>query len=229
MTAYYMLMASLPRHDRQFTVKDTPISELQLKKRLTLLSAPDKQTVNETVRFVWDSRFSGDISLESVLHDAKKLLALNNVFINNLVQWHLDVRSLLTALQFRRSHKTPPAKPIWHSRLNNAILSRWNQADFGMKGVLPWFPGLAKKFAENETDSLENMILDVYWRYLNILEAGHYFDLEAVIIYLLRWHIVRYWSEFNGDKALDHINTLAGKAVRAQPSCKHFYKVINHE
>jgi len=231
MTAYYTLIVSLPRHDRQFTVSETPISHPQLEKRLALLSVPDRKTTQEVIMFVWSSRFLGDIPLATSLLDARHLLKLNNSFINGLIQWHLDLRSLMAALRWRKASQIPPANPeaYWHSRFNTHILNHWNEPDFGIKRFLPWFSALAEKLDKGEAEAVENIILDAFWKYLTLAETQHYFDLEAVIIYLMRWHVVDYWSQFNGEKALERMNALAMESMNDHPVCSDFYKAIPHE
>ena len=227
MTAYYMLMASLPRHDRQYKVNDTPLSQLQLDKRIKLMPEEERTIARTIVNLVWLSAFSREMPFANTLKEARILLALPNPFIHELVEWHMDLRSLLTALRWRHREQTPPERTCdyWYTRFNAHLLKHWQEADFGLKHALPWFPELARQFDSGDTASMENTLLNILWKHLDLIEARHYFDLEAVIIYLLRWQVVNYWSKFNETAVLTRINVLAQQIVKESAVDKILYEV----
>lgn len=43
-------------------------------------------------------------------------------------------------------------------------------------------------------------------------QEGHYFDFEALLVYLLRWDIIDYWSKFNKEKVLTCIDELSSSS-----------------
>ncbi len=208
-------MTSLPRHDRQFKVKQTPISRIQLAKRLKLLPEPEQTYLEQLVNVVWDSWFSLDLPLSETLKRAKPLLALNNPFINDIIYWFFDIRSLFVALRLHKTQAQPPSKPqdYWHTRFSKRLIANWSQADFGLKHVYPWLSDVIEKISNNEPDDVEDILLTQVWHHLNAIETRHFFDFEALIIYVIRWNVVNHWSQFNETKAHQRIIALSNQII----------------
>lgn len=215
MIYYLTLMTSLPRHGRQFKVKQTPISRMQLVKRLKLLPEPENKYLDQLIDLVWNSWFSLELPLSETMKQAKPLLALNNPFINEIISWFFDIRSLFVALRLRKTHTSPPLSPkdYWHTRWSRRLITNWDQPDFNLIHVYPWIVDVNTKMSNNKTDEVEDILLMQIWNHLNVIEVRHFFDFEALIIYVLRWNIVNYWSQFNEKKARQHIVALSDKII----------------
>lgn len=211
MTYYYTLMTSLPRHSRQFKVKQTPISRIQLEKRLKLLTAAERTVLNNLIDVVWNSWFSPHSSISETIAKAKPLFALHNDFIDAIIYWFFDVRSLFVALRLRKIQQSLPSNPqdYWHTRWSLRLIANWNQPDFGLKYIYPWLANILIKMKNAETDEVEDLLLSQIWKHFNTIETGHVFDFEALIIYVLRWNVVNYWSQFNETTARERIITLS--------------------
>jgi hypothetical protein len=215
MTYYFTLITSLPRHDRQFKVKQTPLSRIQLEKRLKLLTQAEQHCLNDLVHLVWTSWFALDLPISVTLTKMKTLLALRNPFMDDIVHWFLDIRSLFVALRLRKVQSSPPTNPqdYWYTRWSMRLLTNWDKPDFGLRYVYPWLMDVNTKFSNNDTDDVEDILLTQIWHHLNVIEAKHYFDFEALMIYLLRWNIVNYWSQFNKAKARQRIMALSDQMM----------------
>jgi hypothetical protein len=48
---------------------------------------------------------------------------------------------------------------------------------------------------------------------LDRVGAGHYFDFEAVVIYLSRWSMVDHWSGYSGGAAVERFRKLVGSGI----------------
>ncbi|MCW8445525.1 DUF2764 domain-containing protein [Fluoribacter gormanii] len=208
---YYTVVCSLPRMNRYFHIQETPISRLQLEKRLKLLPT-DKFTLAFTVEsLAWTSWFAPHQSMSDLRGAFQNLIDTESVFIRDILIWFFDLRSIIAALRIRNETKEPPENPqeYWITRWNHKLFRNWGEPDFGLKSIYPWLPKVAADVAKKNTVAVEEFLLSYIWKYLSILETGHYFDFEAIIIYLLRWNIIHYWSQFNKDNALTYLNELS--------------------
>jgi hypothetical protein len=43
--------------------------------------------------------------------------------------------------------------------------------------------------------------------------AGHYFDFEAVVIYLMRWSLVDRWTRYKGEVAVERFRNLVDAGI----------------
>ncbi|MFC3909123.1 DUF2764 family protein [Legionella dresdenensis] len=208
---YYTVVCSLPRMNTQFQIQETPISRLQLEKRLKLL--PEEQyTLALTVEsLVWTSWFKPQQSVAELRPAFQRVMDTQSVFLGDTLLWFFDLRSILAALRLRNEKRELPlnAQECWITRWNHKLLANWHEPDFGLQAIYPWLPKVAHDIAQKDTIAVEEFLLSYIWQHLAIVESGHYFDFEAIIIYLLRWNIIHYWSQFNKDYALKQINELA--------------------
>ncbi|KTD10819.1 V-type ATP synthase subunit A [Legionella gratiana] len=208
---YYTVVCSLPRMKAQFQIEETPISRLQLEKRLKLLPV-DKYTLAFTVEsLAWTSWFMPQQSVADLRNVFQRVIDSESVFLRDILIWFFDLRSILAAVRMRNDKKEPPENPkeCWITRWNYKLLRNWNELDFGLKSIYPWLPKVAVDIAKKDTVAVEKFLLSYIWKYLSMCERGHYFDFEAIIIYLLRWNIIQYWSQFNKVNALNQLNELS--------------------
>ncbi len=212
---YYMLITSLPRHSRQYKIKQTPISRIQLEKRLKLLTESERNILNNLINCLWDSWFDPKLSFQATMTKSKTLLALNMPFINELIHWFFDIRSLFVALRLRKTESQPPTNPqeYWSSQWNTRLIKNWDRPDFGLKSLYPWLLAVSSIRDITGQAFVEDTLLTLIWKHLDSIEARHFYDFEALIIYLMRWNIVNYWSQFNEKIASDRIHELADKIL----------------
>lgn len=209
-TQFYMVASSLPRMDASFKISEPPISRLQLEKRLKLLPEETASLLFAIELLAWTSWF---MPKQSVIETRKlyiSTLETKSDFISNITNWYLDLRSVLAAIRMRNEKKDPPHDPqnYWITRWEHQLIQKWNEPDFGLKSVYPWVPKITACIEKNDSASVEEFLLAHIWNYLSKMEAGHYFDFEAITVYLLRWNIVNYWSKFNKTKVLECIDVL---------------------
>lgn len=219
-TQYYTVVCSLPRMNTNFQIQETPISRMQLEKRLKLLPL-DKFTLALSVEsLAWASWFMPQQPVASLRNDVQHLLDTQSIFIHDTLTWFFDLRSIFAALRMRNEKKAPPENPQehWITRWNHKLISNWNELDFGLKSIYPWLPKIAGDIDKKDTISVEGFLLSYIWKYLSSIETGHYFDFEALIIYVLRWNIIHYWSQFNKLNALNSVNELCHLLLSKQLS-----------
>ncbi|WP_238400726.1 DUF2764 domain-containing protein [Legionella bononiensis] len=193
-TQFYTVVSSLPRMSAYFKIKETPISRLQLEKRLKLLPSTQYELLIKIESLVWTSWFQPQHSLNETKMEWLNLPKIDSALVREVIAWYLDLRSILTALRMRNEKKIPPdgTTDYWITRWSYKLKQNWNQPDFGLQAVYPWLPKIAVEIAKDDILAVEEFLLVHIWNYLSIIETGHYFDFEFLIIYLLRWNIIDY-------------------------------------
>lgn len=216
---YYTVVCSLPRMNAKFRIQETPISRLQLEKRLKILPS-DKYILAFTMEYlVWTSWFMPEKTVADLRAEFEKINT-QSVFVHDLILWFFDLRGIFAALRLRNEKKELPdhSKNYWITRWDHKLIKNWNEPDFGLKSIYPWLPKVATDIAQQDTIAVEEFLLSYIWKYLSVIETGHYFDFEAIIIYLLRWNIIHYWSQFNKTSTLNPLNDLINLLLSEQLS-----------
>jgi hypothetical protein len=225
---YTMLVCSLPALPANlFSERQTPISRLQLDRRLALLEPEDARLLAAVEGVLHWDRLPLALSDQQVVADFRATLAaLPPGLVREVVTWRLEERTLLAALRRRHLGSPAPAKgEDWGcGRWLERIQRTWQEPVFGLERLFPWLAEAARLLAEGDTPGLERLLLGHTWERLGRLGAGHHFDFAAVLIYVLKWDILRRWSSYNGEAALRRFRDLsdAGLAGRtalfAQPT-----------
>ncbi|RAP38442.1 hypothetical protein B1207_00700 [Legionella quinlivanii] len=209
-TPFYMLVTSLPRMPADFKIENLPISRLQLEKRFRLLPEEQLNLLYAIENVSWKSWYSPDQSVEDTKVQYQALHTQSSDLIQNLLRWFLDFRSILAAIRMRNARQNRPENPeqYWIGRWRKRLDNQWDVLDFGLKNVYPWLPEISMEISKNNTVAVEEFVLNEVWNYLAKIETGHYFDFEALVIYLLRWNVINYWSGFRSNNLLDEVEQL---------------------
>jgi len=201
---YTMLVCSLPHHGPLFGATRPPLSRIRLNRHLALLEPRDKtdyDTVSRLLDWSHQGRRRSDAELVRDAH--RSIPELANPLAQEVVEWRLDVRTLLAALRRRRrGEKSPPAGEAWgYGRWVPTITRRWGEPNFGLDRVFPWV-GQARTLLEADaTVEMERLVMTAVWNELERRSEGHEFDFEAVLIYALRWDLVARWTRYHAEGA----------------------------
>ena len=140
---------------------------------------------------------------------------IENDFIREIILWRLEERTFIAAL--RRSHigqAAPLANEKWgYGRWLLQIKTHWNEPAFGLGRQLPWLTEAERILAEENYLGLERLLLGRLWDYYGRVVGMHYFDFEAVVVYVLRWDVINRWSQYNVSKAEKRFNDMAESAL----------------
>ncbi len=206
-----MLMSSLPVHKTVlFDEKQTPLSRIQLNKRLKLLDEKDAADLLKIEQLLHWSHIKRDLNPSFVNETIVSINAINNEFIKNIITWRLELRIILAALRMRhQGQKTAPDKGIFGFDYWYFIMTKyWHEPDLGLSKQLPWLPEVNALLTTNQSRDLEKYLFGVVWDHYRQLSLGHYFNFEAVIIYVLRWDIIYRWTRYNKEIAVQRFNDL---------------------
>lgn len=208
---YTLLVTSLPAHKTVlFDEQQTPLSRIQLNKRLKLLETNDAADLLKIEQLLHWSHMKEDINPVFVNETIASINSINNEFIKNIIIWRLELRIILAALRMRhQGQKTAPTKKIfgfdyWYFM----ITKNWHEPDLGLRKQLPWIIEVNELLISNNSLQLEKFLFGVVWDHYRQLSLGHYFNFEAVIIYVLRWDIINRWTSYDKEIALQRFNDL---------------------
>jgi uncharacterized protein DUF2764 len=221
---YAMLMSSLPPHKRDlFATGQTPISKIQLNKRLQWLEQDDAADLAKIQSLLYWSEVSHDTDREFIAHARELLGTVNNEFFCRVITWRLELRTLIAALRHRyKGMQAPRSKnELGFGRWTLFISKNWEQDDFGIGNQLPWLSKVNSHIAADDPLALEKLLLNLVWQQYEQEGNGHYFDFEAVVIYTLRWDVINRWSSCDSDNALRRFNGIVEKCLQTNRSDNH--------
>lgn len=216
MSKYITLMSSLPPLGKLFEVKQTPISRLKLESRLKLLEEKDELLLNQIANLIAWSQQAIEQTDEEFVAEANRFLAeVRNPTLREIVACRLGVRTIMVALRRRhRGENEPPfGKPWGVGPWVSYIERHWTEPGFRLEGMFPWVSEANRLLKANDSVALEHLQFEVNWKMLDRVSAGHYFDFEAVIIYLNRWSLVDRWCRYNGDAAVERFRKLVDSGI----------------
>lgn len=216
MTKYITLMSSLPPLGKLFEASQTPISQLKLESRLKLLDEKDRHTLNLLANLLAWSEQPLDRTDSQFVGEAEQFLQeISNPTLREIVTRRLDLRTIVAALRRRhRGENEPPTGQVWGvGQWVNFIERHWAEPAFHLEGIFPWVAEANRLLETGDLVGFERLQFEVNWKMLDRVGAGHYFDFEAVIIYLNRWSQVARWSRYEGDAAVGRFNKLVDAGI----------------
>lgn len=193
---YYTLMASLPAlgmvSDRQ-----TPLNRIRLESRLGLLEDEDAAELAAIERLLHYHKLKLDATDEDVVDMAERVVEnIRSATLKEAVRWRIECRTVMAAIRRRAAGQGPPeAGTRWgYGRWLRPIERNWNRSDFGLSGALPWIPKVNDLVESNDALGVEETLIKTVWDFFSRMAEGHYFDFEAVALYVMRWNLLYRWS-----------------------------------
>lgn len=199
-----MLMASLPAHGPLFSEKQTPLSRLRLEARLQVLEDADRAVLDAVERALEWRFMRADMDdaalLQAVAH-ANEITSSDT--LRRVIDGRMCLRLCMAALRIRADGGSPPPAfgGVGHSRWGRILTRNWRAPSFGLDHIFPWIKEADRLLSQGEAYELERLMLSLVERDLKRHGALHQFDLEAVIIYVLRWSLVERWTRYNAKAA----------------------------
>ncbi len=212
---YVSLITSLPSAERLFLAKLTPLSRLKLEQRLSVLSDNHKKVLKQ-IESVLDWRMQNtDMSNIDFLQNAKKVYqTLRSPTLRTIVRERLERRTCIAALRHRAYGLTAPSSKAWgFGRWVDHINRNWHEPHFGLEHAFPWLLQAQQFISNKDPEGLERFILELAFTQLQRLSGQHYFDFEAVVIYVLKWDIVDRTTRYNVAAAKTRFNELVNQGL----------------
>lgn len=216
-TAYAMLMASLPPHPMSlWDLKNKPVSRLHLERRLSLLNEQDRQQLSEIESILHWAKMDDKNSDAAIATEIERVIqSIHNPLLQNALIWRLELRTLVSAIRRRKLGKAAPEKhEHWgYGQVMPFIRKNWQADDFSLSHRFPWLQKANALFVADESVELERLLLNLSWEHYESIGHTHYFDFEAVVIYVLRWNIVTRWTQCNEKEAMRQFELLVHQGL----------------
>ncbi len=214
--AYIMLISSLPRPEALFLEKRPPLSRLKLESRLRILAPEDARVLELTERVLHWGELPITMTDEQIVGRAKQALQeIESETVRRIIRGRLEIRTCMSAL--RRRHRGEPAPApgtVWgFGRWTTHIARNWTETTFRLEGTFPWLREADRLLKQGDTLALQRLILEQAWKNAMGHKTEHEFDLEAVVIYVIKWNIVDRWGRYNGEGAAKRFEELTEAAL----------------
>ena len=207
---YVSLISSLPSAERLFVAKLPPLSRLKLEQRLSVLSDEHKLILTQIESALDWRMLNTDMSNMEFLTNAKKLYeSMGSNTLQIILRDKLELRTCIAALRYRASGHSAPNNKTWgFGRWVEHINRNWNEPNFDLDRAFPWLAKAQQFISQKDAEGLERYILELAFKQLQRFSGQHYFDFEAVVIYVLKWDIVDRATRYNVEAARHRFNHL---------------------
>ena len=209
-------MASLPHLGELFKSQQTPLSRFKLEERLKLLSEEDTKLLRQIQDLIrWHYLPIERTDAEIVAAAERFFQQVKNPLLREAVEFRLELHTIVAALR-RRKHgeDVPSGRQAWgYGRWVRHIERHWADPAFRLQGVFPWVPEANRLLQANDSVALERLLFGYVWHRLGLLGTGHYFDFEAVVIYVLRWDLIDRWVRYDGEAAVERFRNLVDAGI----------------
>ena len=201
---YIDFLSSLPYLANPFLHRRPPISEVQLRKRLTMLDFEDRRTVQSLSRiFYWGNLELND-SDEELVRVAQRLApGFQPADLREWLFWRMDFRTLVAALRRRHAGQDAPAANTYWGFGNyvHQIERNWGHPSFHLEGRFPWLNEARNLLEAGDSYELERLLLSTVWNYYSRQVPDVPFSFSAVWLYLSQWDLVERWCSYNAEQA----------------------------
>jgi len=214
-SGYFTLMASLPHLPRFDRARHLPINRERLDARLAWLRPDDTRTVSQAEQFLeWQRQPLDRTDAQVVARHSALTTHLGQPALRSMIEFRFGLRMLMAALRRRQMGlSVPPRHEIWGAGPWVQHIERnWTDPDFRLAAQCPWLPQARALLERGETLPLEHLLMGVVWDHLGEIGRGHYFDFDAVLVYLFRWEILDRWLRYQAAAAATRIDRLVGEA-----------------
>ena len=207
---YTMLIAGLPAPESLFAAKRPPLSRLRLDQRLRVLTEEDAETLRLVENALSWRQLSIATSEDDVIKRGREALnRIKSTTLQQIVRDRLELRTCIAALRRRaRGEAAPVNKPWGFGRWVNHIVRNWTDPGFRLDNVFNWLREADRLIKQDDAYGLETIVLQQSYKQLQRAAGTHIFDLEAVVIYVLKWNIVDRVTRYNAEAATRRFNDL---------------------
>jgi len=214
--AYIMLISGLPRPAALFLAKRPPLSRLKLEARLRILAPEDAEVLHLTESVLHWGEMPISMTDEAILARIRKAMAqIENETVRAIIRDRLEIRTCMSALR-RRFHgegAPAPGSPWGYGRWMSHIERNWSEETFNLALTFPWLREANRLLKAGETLQLQRMVLEQASKSASRHTGEHYFDFEAVVIYVVQWNIVDRWGRYSSEPASEHFEELTDAAL----------------
>ncbi len=184
--------------------------------RLLDLDPEDHALLMQLWRLVDWSQYGMEDTVAKITKRVREVMAqLENEHLREMLQQRFEIRTLVAGLRRRhRGETTPPATNDWgYGRWLERMTRYWQEPGLRLERVFPWVFEADRLLSNGNPLATERLILRETWRHLDRIGEDHYFDFDAVVIYVMRWDLVDRWTRYHGEKALHRFHGLVEQGL----------------
>jgi hypothetical protein len=209
---YHMLISSLPPLPPRFDVDRLPITLERLQNRLRMLEPRDAAEIDRMLQVLrWSRQFEEANDAAVVKRYAALMQTIGNPCVREVLTIGADVRMITVALRSRHHGLGPPTIGI--GRWVEHIRRHFNQPDFGLGHLFPRIEEYGRLIEQGDMRNFNRLLLESTWTYFSRYANDYYFSFEAVVLYIVRWNIIRQWRELDADRGRPIFETLVREAL----------------
>lgn len=209
---YHMLVCSLPPLPTRFDAGRLPISEERLRDRLRMLDPEDAGEIRSLLEILaWSERFAETTDAGVMARYGELMERFSHPFIRDAAAAAVDARMIVTALRRRQRGLGPPT--VGMGQWFEHIRRHFGEPDLGLAQAFPRLPELARLLEQRDALGFHRGLLAATWAYLRKRADEHYFDLEAVALYVARWKIMQHWQELEAGRGRAIFEALVDEAL----------------
>ncbi len=211
---YYTLLASLPWLPGFDQAERLPISEKQLKERLTMLEPEDERVVRRGMAFLeWRQHPTERTDSEMMERYQKMMEVIQHPALKALVSFEIDQRTIMVALRRRQRGMSAPG-PHWGVGCwVRYIEQHWDAPDFQFGKIHSWIPQAKTYLEQGETLALERFLMNQLWNHIDRTIPGNDFGFESVLAYLFKWRLLQQWLSYNAEAAKARFEDLVSEVM----------------
>ena len=209
--SYYTLVASLPALPWSFQTDRVPITWPRLEHRLKMLTPEDSEVVNQlrTILF-WDQQRRDHTDEEVISHYDQFMSTIQNRLAGEIVSFRMDIRTIVSGLRRRRRGLPPPSGV---GQWTEPIRRNWDHPQFNLARQHSWIAEVEGLLSTPDCLDVERILLGVGWKHWTRLADQHYFDFEAVLLYLARWDILNRWVDLDATLGQQRFEQLVTESI----------------
>jgi hypothetical protein len=205
--SYYTLVASLPRLPARFEEAErVPITWIRLQERLKMLEPTDMEVVEQVLSFLlWDRQSRERTDDQVIDHYGRLMETIDNPLARHIVSFRIDVRTIMSGLR-RRRRGDPPPRGV--GQWVRQIAAQWEHPDFSLAERHPWIPLADEALNREDFIEVERLLLEATWNEWVRLSEKYHFSFETIVLYLVRWEIVKRWTHLDfelGQQRFEHL------------------------
>jgi hypothetical protein len=192
---YYDLIASLPHLPHFTKVERLPITPLRLEQRLRLLRPVHAEQLARAKALVhWRPQRLLGATDEGMVAQYVALVGIRlDPALREFVDFRVDQQTLLAALRRKEQGLgLPSGLAAWGagSRVSS-VREHFGEPEFSLNHFYPWLPKARERLLAGDAWGLEQLMMDVTWRWLDRLAEKGMFRFDAVVAYVFKWDLLQ--------------------------------------
>ena len=209
---YHMLICSLPPLPTRFDTGRLPISEERLRDRLRMLDPEDAREIQSLLEILaWRQRFAETTDAGVVARYTELMQRISHPFVREAAATAVDARMIVTALRRRGRGLGPPT--VGMGQWFEHVRRHFGKPDLGLAHAYPALPALARLLDQRDALGFHRGLLETTWAFLRKRADEHFFDLEAVAVYVGRWEIMHHWQQLEAGRGRAIFEALVDEAL----------------